>query len=483
MTPVIDAKVYFSFLRCRRECALRLTTPCLDPMEDHSAVQNAAVAAAAGDFVLKQTNPGATGDVCTGISAEFEDLYASAEYGARSEEDRIGLYLVRPAVRVKNAFRHEAAFIRFCFIAAGWDVTGVYLVLMNRGYIHGSGGDTAELFTVLDMTETARDADSTVQQNIRRIRNLLKEDSIPGCNNPVRCRYCRQDLINDTGTDLFTLHGASVVFDELWDSGVRRIAGIPENAELSCRQRIQIRAVRENTVWIDQDGLSGFLGSLEYPVYFLDFEAVNSALPLLPGSSPWDHIPFLYSVHRLDAPGVRPEHHSFMQVPDEIDREEMFQCLVQDLGESGSIVVYDASFEKKMIRYLGADTPDSNSASCIISRLRDLGPVFSRFLYYNPAQKGSASLKTIMPLLTPLSHDELKISNGRDASALYLIAWMNSSRYPWPVPPVVSTAVPTTPERIQNRDTLSTIQEYCRYDTLGMVYIVEELSRLEQQGP
>jgi hypothetical protein len=44
--------------------------------------------------------------------------------------------------------------------------------------------------------------------------------------------------------------------------------------------------------------------SLSYPVYFMDFETVNPAIPRFPGMRPYDHLPFQWSVHVQNHPGA-----------------------------------------------------------------------------------------------------------------------------------------------------------------------------------
>jgi hypothetical protein len=58
----------------------------------------------------------------------------------------------------------------------------------------------------------------------------------------------------------------------------------------------------------DRPALAAFLGQLEYPVSFLDFETFAAAIPLFDGSCPFQQIPFQYSLHILRAANASPEH-------------------------------------------------------------------------------------------------------------------------------------------------------------------------------
>ena len=55
----------------------------------------------------------------------------------------------------------------------------------------------------------------------------------------------------------------------------------------------------------------------------------------------------------------------------------------------------------------------------IIERIVDLNAPFKDFSYYHPKQKGSASIKNVLPALTGKSYTGLSIAKGDDASLTY----------------------------------------------------------------
>lgn len=91
----------------------------------------------------------------------------------------------------------------------------------------------------------------------------------------------------------------------------------------------------------------------------------------------------------------------------------------------------------------------------------DLLEPFREFLYYHPAQHGSASMKSVLPALTGFGYDHLAIQEGGTACLEFLQSrlrmWLTTSASAcggnW-------------------------IEEYCTQDTMGMVWIVESLRKL-----
>jgi hypothetical protein len=70
-------------------------------------------------------------------------------------------------------------------------------------------------------------------------------------------------------------------------------------------------AMQTGQSWFSTD-LKGEFESLKYPLYFMDFETVNPAIPRFVGMHPYDHIPFQFSVHVQQEPGAAPKHLEFL---------------------------------------------------------------------------------------------------------------------------------------------------------------------------
>jgi len=130
------------------------------------------------------------------------------------------------------------------------------------------------------------------------------------------------------------------------------------------------------------------------------------------------------------------------------------------LGDHGSIIVYNQSFEKGVLTELGEAFKEEIWAKGIHERIVDLYVPFRNFSYYNPLQKGSASIKYVLPALTGKSYEGLSIAKGDDASLTYL---------------KMTTGALSGQEAIKARKDL---EEYCGLDTQAMIWIVDELEKL-----
>ena len=163
----------------------------------------------------------------------------------------------------------------------------------------------------------------------------------------------------------------------------------------------------------------------------------------------------------MQSPDATPTHHSFLADGSSDPRPIILNQLRKLLGVEGSIICYNASFEKGVLRESSeAFTEFGPWYTGIEQRIVDLFIPFRSFWYYNPQQKGSASLKNVLPALTGKTYEELPIAEGNTASTEYLR---------------VTYGVVDPAERNSVSEQL---EQYCRFDTEAMIWILESLYKL-----
>ena len=249
----------------------------------------------------------------------------------------------------------------------------------------------------------------------------------------------------------------------MYDSGIVTVGEIPDSYKLNDKQRIQQACVASGEPHVDQEAIRGFLSSLEYPLYYLDFETIGPAVPLFDGIRPYQDIPFQFSLHVINSEGAAPDHFSFLASGADDPRPSVLTELKRLLGDTGSIVVYHQGFEEGILKELALAFPEyENWVTEVCNRLVDLLMPFSNFYYYHPMQKGSASLKRVLPAITGQGYGGLEISEGQSASiAFQTITYGDVSEE-------------------ENQKVREDLIKYCGRDTEGMIWIVEKLRNLCQ---
>ena len=141
-------------------------------------------------------------------------------------------------------------------------------------------------------------------------------------------------------------------------------------------------------------------------------------------------------------------------------RPGFLKSLKESLPNSGNVIIYSQGTEGSILKELARDFPEYQEwIKDVISRMVDLRVPFSKFWYYDPIQKGSASIKKVLPVITGKGYGEMNISDGECAAIAYLD--MNFGNM-------------TKEKKEQTRKDLLA---YCKLDTEAMVWIVEKLRK------
>ncbi|GAA4318730.1 hypothetical protein GCM10023184_03110 [Flaviaesturariibacter amylovorans] len=216
---------------------------------------------------------------------------------------------------------------------------------------------------------------------------------------------------------------------------------------------------------VDKPALRAFLEGLQYPLYFMDFESYQEAIPEWDGHWPFRQLPFGYSVHRIEAPGAEPQHEAFVAPTNREPTASFGEALLRATGNSGTVLVYNRDSEQLTLEQLKSDHPRWQEAiTALTARLVDLMLPFSQKLVEIPGIGNKLSLKYVLPALVPdMSYALLAIGSGDHANQAY-----NALR------------ASSDPEFIDA--TRKDLLEYCELDTLAMVRILERLYELAKEG-
>jgi hypothetical protein len=377
---------------------------------------------------------------------------------------------VKSSTGVKDVNIWDVAFQRLCCESLGMKIRTCNVARINNQYVRQGEIDPQQLFVVEDVTTRVNEYSEGLSGRVDEIVAVMRRQRCPEvgigpyCSDPYQCPLqpvCWAFLPEHSIFDLY--YGGKKCF-ELFESGVTGIADIPEQYELNGRQQIQVNSVSDGREHVDRQEIQSFLDSLQSPVCYLDFETFGTAVPLIDGTRPYQSIPFQFSVHVVPDSGEGAVHYSYLADGPGDPRPALAARLKEVLGDSGSIVAYSAIFEKSVLKDLAQAFPQHRDwVDGLQDRIVDLLKPFSNFHYYHPGQKGSASLKNVMPALTGISYDGLTINDGRMAAASYL---------------AVTYGETTEEERKNVRQAL---EEYCGQDTGGMVEIIKRLISIAWQ--
>lgn len=328
--------------------------------------------------------------------------------------------------------------------------------------------DLSNLFTETDLTREVREHLKVVPDHLKQFNELIHSETEPSipigshCSKPYSCpfqSYCFKQASVPTPSIFNIPRLLAKTLDNLASASLFALQDIPEDLSLSESQRKFVSLYLEGRKEIHTEAIKAQLSSLTYPLYFLDFETDAPAQPWLDGLSSYQKFPFQYSLHVLGPTG-NLTHKEYLHTERTDPRHPLSEQLIEDIGPVGTIIAYNASFEKSVILGLADFIPDlSHHLHALISRFWDLLDVF-RNHYFDPAFKGSNSIKSVLPVLCPeLSYKELDVQDGSSAQ----VTWLK----------LISSD--TTEEKAALS---SALRSYCHLDTLAMVRIYKYLREL-----
>jgi hypothetical protein len=397
----------------------------------------------------------------------YKNAYARADILNPVNNNQWDIIEVKSSTEVKGVNLHDLAIQRYTYEGAGLDIRHCCLLHINNGYVRKGEIDPEQLFVCEDVTAQVSELLPTVEANLLEMGKIILLDNSPDqmigphCDDPYSCPLIDVCWNYLPKNNVFQLTRIGKKGYDLLSRGILSINDIPVNFSFSDAQKIEYDAVRKNKVHVDKNSIRSFLVNLEYPLYLLDFETFQTAIPMYDDVSPYEQVPFQYSLHRIDTPGSTPVHSMVLAEGKADPRSEILSRLKKELGTKGSIVAYNASFEKNILRssivhYLDYATWLQN----IDKRIVDLMEPFRLHSYYHPEQAGSYSIKSVLPALCGKSYDEMEISEGGTASQEYLR---------------VAFCDVTDEERTRVRGYL---EEYCTMDTQAMIDILFQLQKI-----
>ena len=351
---------------------------------------------------------------------------------------------------VDSDYVDDLAYTRLVAGGAGLKIARLLLVLINRDYrLNGA----AAMFALLDVTDAvnARAAEFAVlSEDVARNAGT---DERPAPELIFACKDCAFFDTECVGRGipdpLFMIPRISAKkFEAL--KVYERISRLPPDADLTHIQFGVVDVIRSGKPKVDHEGLC-VLDELQWPVRYLDFEAVNPHLPWFEAAAPYETVPFQYSMHSIEESGAEVHHKEYLAPIDGDWRRELAESLLSNLGERGSIVVY-SGYEKGRLKALGETFPDlAPQFTAAIARLFDLERVFKKG-YQHPGFGGRTSIKKVLPVMVPeLSYNRLAVNNGDDALGVFGLMRVRQ---------IEEAFVPTQRERLL---------EYCKLDTYAMV--------------
>lgn len=407
----------------------------------------------------------------------YDSLFCAVDILHRNGEGW-DLVEVKSSTEISDIYLDDAAFQYYVLTLCNVPVKNVYILHIDSTYVRGEQLDIKRLFIQEDCTDIAIRKFNEIKEDGRldAMRECVKNPVEPEkdidlcCDKPYPCaykKYCGKHIPEYSVFKLARMQAKKKY--ELYHDGIVSYQDIlSSGAKINANQMRQVKSVvYDKPDEYDIDEIKKFLEILSYPIYHLDFETFQQAVPEFIGCRPYEQIPFQYSLH-VEYEDGRLEHFEFLAKEGEDPRRALAEQLVRDIPMGVCSAAYNMSFEKTVLRHLAEEFPDlSDQLMDIHDNMHDLMIPFQKQYYYSKAMQGSYSIKYVLPALWPedpeLNYQNLEgVHNGSEASAAF------------------ADMINHTPEEIA--EMRNNLLKYCGLDTYAMVKVLKKLREIAGQN-
>ncbi len=389
------------------------------------------------------------------------------------EKNSYSVYEVKATSDIdEKVHLHDLAFQVVLLRKFGLLVDHIGLIHLDPEYVRFGTLNIQQLFHSDDVTDAVNELCESVDIQMNEALKYLSQETEPSgsccCIYKGRSNHCSTFKHSNPHIPEYSIHDIARIGNskkkliELVDMSIFHLDEIPEEMELSPIQKNQLDTYLSGKIIKEVTAIREELQNLVFPLYFLDYETFSAAIPRFNGFSPYQQIPFQYSLHVVKSAESEPQHYQFLFTDSADPSLDLAESLHENIGATGSIIVWNKSFECGVNEALGSRVLLKKAfLQSVNDRVFDLMDIFKKQYFVHGDFRGSTSIKRVLPVLAPeLSYKDLEIHEGGAASQ----SWNK-----------LTTTEMSPEEKMKIAEDL---RRYCERDTYAMYVIWKHLHEL-----
>ena len=390
------------------------------------------------DIMIKQTQELLNNkpNIITEASFNYNNNFCSVDI-LKNKLDGIEIYEVKSSTEISDIYLDDVAYQYYILNNLGFNIKKACIVYINNKYIRQEELDLNKLFNIEDVTEITKTKQQEIKNNIYELNKYMeenkenepKDDIGIKCFKPYECEFWEYCTRNLPKPNVFDIKGGMHLdkkFEKYYEGKISFEDLQNENLNPKYLEQIEFE-LNDLQSKIDKEEIKEIMKSLKYPLYFLDYETYQVAIPEINGTKPYQQLPFQYSLHIIKEEGAEIEHREFLaDINDEDFIRHFAESLIKDIPDNGSVIIYNKAFEPARNREIAKMYPDLEDELERINRnMVDFLEPFKQRKYYTKEMQGSASIKYVLPALYPNDpeldyHNLPVVHNGGEASEAFL---------------------------------------------------------------
>lgn len=376
-------------------------------------------------------------NIITEASFNYDNNFCSVDI-LKNDIDGVEIYEVKSSTEVHDVYLEDASYQCYVLSNLGLNVKKVCVVYINNQYIRGEELEIDKLFSIEDITEIAKSKQDEIKNNIEILNRYMEEHDANNepitdigikCSNPYDCEfweYCTRNLPKPNIFDIAGGMRKDKKFEKYYEGKISFEDLQYEDLNPKYLEQIDFE-LHNLEPKIDKEAIKKLMDSLVYPLYFIDYETYQLAVPELEGTKPYQQLPFQYSLHIVESKEAPIEHKEFLaEVGDKDFIKHFAESMIKDMPKNGSVIIYNKSFEPARNNEIAKMYPElKEEMNRLNSNMVDFLELFKQRKYYTKEMHGSASIKSVLPALYPNEpeldyHNLPVVHNGGEASEAFL---------------------------------------------------------------
>ena len=364
-------------------------------------------------------------------------------------------YEVKSSLKISEAYVKDACLQYYVLKNSLADFNDLFLVTLNANYVFENELDLKQLFKKRSIKISAEENIDFFSRTVEQMSLVLEQNVIPDisigkhCFSPYDCDYLGTCWKNtQTPKSIFKIGKSDrdQLF-ALYFSGADTVDKIDFDTDLKPNIKIQANCINTGEQYIQKEEIKKFCEKITDNFCFLDMEVWSPAIPKYNNTSPFEQIPFLFSVCYKEKDKI--VYKNYLK-PIENDARELFlKELLSATNSFDKILVFDKNLESQVLNKLCSLFPEhKKEIDELRNKMIDLSTPIQNFNFYHPKFNGNFSLKAVSEIFGEKSeYTALNISSGIVAMHKYEGLLLEENE-------------------INKEETKQQLIEYCNLDTL-----------------
>ena len=375
-------------------------------------------------------------NIITEASFNYNNNFCSVDI-LKNDIDGVEIYEVKSSTEISDIYLDDVSYQYYILNNLEFNIKKACIVYINNKYVKQGNLELNKLFNIEDVTEIAKSKQQEIENNIYELNKYMEEhmDNEPKddigikCFKPYECEFWEYCTRNLPKPNVFDIKGGMHLdkkFEKYYDGKISFNDLQNENINPKYLEQIDFE-LNNLQPKIDKDYIKEIIKALNYPLYFLDYETYQVAIPEIDGTRPYQQLPFQYSLHIIKEEGAAIEHKEFLaEIEDKDFIRHFAENLIKDIPDNGSVIIYNRAFEPARNREIAEMYPDlKDELERINCNMIDFLEPFKQRKYYTKEMQGSASIKYVLPALYQKDseldyHNLTVVHNGEEASEAFL---------------------------------------------------------------